>query len=141
MYDELVKRLRNRRICIQQSGSLDDFPLLQEAAHVIEKLSKTLADHDEMLHAYRHVCNGLSPDEVQKRISQPRWISVEERLPDSGTCVLVTDGLEVGEGWITEIINTKGHFSRWCCPTTDIDVDWRPITHWMPLPEPPKEET
>lgn len=40
MYDELIKRLRNRRICIQQSGSLDDFPLLQEAADVIEELLK-----------------------------------------------------------------------------------------------------
>lgn len=40
MYDELIKRIRNRRICIQQSGSLDDFPLLQEAADAIEKLSQ-----------------------------------------------------------------------------------------------------
>ena len=38
-YDELVKRLRNRRICIQQSGSLDDFSLLAEAANAIEELS------------------------------------------------------------------------------------------------------
>lgn len=44
--DELIKRLRNRRICIQQSGSLDDFPLLQEAADAIEELLmlKALAD-------------------------------------------------------------------------------------------------
>ncbi len=40
MYEELVKRIRNRRICIQQSGSLEDFPLLQEAADAIEELSK-----------------------------------------------------------------------------------------------------
>lgn len=39
MYDELIKRLRNRRICIQQSGSLDDFPLLVEAADAIEELA------------------------------------------------------------------------------------------------------
>ena len=38
LYEELVKRLRNRRICIQQSGSLEDFPLLQEAADAIEEL-------------------------------------------------------------------------------------------------------
>ena len=40
--DELIKRLRNRRICIQQSGSLDDFPLLKEAADAIEKLEAAL---------------------------------------------------------------------------------------------------
>lgn len=44
MYDELVKRLRNRRICIQQSGSLDDFPLLSEAADAIEELQATLCN-------------------------------------------------------------------------------------------------
>ena len=40
MYDELIKRLRNRRICIQQSGSFDDFPMLREAADAIEELQK-----------------------------------------------------------------------------------------------------
>lgn len=44
MYDELIKRLRNRRICIQQSGSLDDFPLLAEAADAIEELQATLCN-------------------------------------------------------------------------------------------------
>ena len=39
MYDELVKRLRNRRICIQQLGTLNDYPLLGEAADAIEELS------------------------------------------------------------------------------------------------------
>ena len=40
MYEELIKKLRNRRICIQQSGNLDDFPLLGEAADAIEELQK-----------------------------------------------------------------------------------------------------
>ena len=39
-YDELVKRLRNRRICIQQLGTLNDYPLLREAADAIEELQK-----------------------------------------------------------------------------------------------------
>lgn len=38
MCDELVKRLRNRRICIQQLGTLNDYPLLGEAADAIEEL-------------------------------------------------------------------------------------------------------
>ena len=41
MYDELVKNLRNRRICVQSGGDLGkDFPLMKEAADVIEELSK-----------------------------------------------------------------------------------------------------
>ena len=44
MFEDLIKRLRNRRICIQQSGSLDDFPLLKEAADAIENLTKIVSD-------------------------------------------------------------------------------------------------
>ncbi len=50
-YEELIKRLRNRRIYIQQLGTLNDYPLLGEAADAIEELSK------------------------------PKWIPVTSRLP------------------------------------------------------------
>lgn len=125
MYDELVKRLRRCeqfqcRECEYEQVMRCRAKLNAEAVDAIEELSM--------------VCDNLN------FLNKHPWIPVTERLPESGVCVLVTDGLEVGEGWITEIINTKGHFSRWCCPTADIDVDRRPITHWMPLPQPPKEE-
>ena len=45
--DELVKRLRNRRICIQQSGGLEDFPLLCEAADAIEELSNIVHEYQK----------------------------------------------------------------------------------------------
>ena len=38
-YADICKRLRNRRICIQGTGGLDDFPLLTEAADAIAQLS------------------------------------------------------------------------------------------------------
>ena len=41
MYEELIKKLRNRRVCIQSGGSLtEDFPLMQGAADAIEELQK-----------------------------------------------------------------------------------------------------
>jgi len=123
MYDELVKRLREQVKCnkkLYPQGALFETLLLDLAADAIEELMRRCEQFQYM--------------------PPPAWIPVTERLPDSGVCVLVTDGLEVGEGWITEIINTKGHFSLWCCPTADIDVDRRPITHWMPMPKTPKEE-
>lgn len=39
MYEELVKQLRNRRVCVQYGGDLgQDYPLMREAADAIEEL-------------------------------------------------------------------------------------------------------
>ena len=63
--------------------------------------------------------------------AMPRWISVEERLPKHGAMVLCNtrDYIEVLQWdekamlWFgMRTINVKGF-----------------VTHWMPLPEPPKE--
>ena len=57
------------------------------------------------------------------------WISVEDRLPEPGYYVLMclrdvftTIGLHTGQEWVE-----KG---------TGQTI---PVTHWMPLPEPPEE--
>ena len=39
MYEELIKSLRNRKVCVQTGGDLgQDYPLMREAADVIEEL-------------------------------------------------------------------------------------------------------
>jgi len=53
--EDLVKRLRNRRIAIMQTGGLDDVPLLREAANKIEELSavvETYKKYDSFLAAH-----------------------------------------------------------------------------------------
>ena len=63
-------------------------------------------------------------------MAKPKWISVEERLPN-GKCLAVSKYGEFAIGYI------NGSTIGYCCEygfETTFD-----ITHWMPLPEPPKE--
>lgn len=62
-----------------------------------------------------------------------RWIPVTERMPDAYYLVWATDGKDVG----IASFQRKGNF--WL--GDDNFSDYQPeVTHWMPLPEPPKEE-
>ena len=126
--DELIKRLRNRRICIQQSGSLDDFPLLQEAADVIEELSLTAESYKRSMEAWA--------DEAAN--AQPRWIPVTEALPSYGDWVL---GIGPKKGYYVCEYRGITHCRRdGYDPWFSAKGSSVTITHWMPLPEPPKEE-
>lgn len=70
---------------------------------------------------------GLIPEEAQ----QMRWIPVEERLPKpQENPVIACDYTGVCLAWYSP---TMG----WQYSTGLSGVD---ITHWMPLPQPPKEE-
>ena len=70
---------------------------------------------------------GLTPEEVQ----QMRWIPVEERLPEpTENPVLVHDYSGVSVAWHSK---TMGWVYKTGLPCVD-------VTHWMPLPQPPKEE-
>lgn len=77
------------------------------------------------------VCRNLYNEGYRK---QSGWISVEERLPDNNTervLVLLADDdftRPIGENKIDTDRFVDGKWVRW----------WRFVTHWMPLPEPPK---
>ena len=79
------------------------------------------------------------------------WISVEDRLPNADERVLVF-GVGIYDGFIgdtviaiTDITDINPLF-----PSLKIEKEWRSpwqyfltdykITHWMPLPEPPKHK-
>ena len=126
MYEDLVKRLREadeKSMCGEcglnlHTGATKKGVLFAEAADAIEKLSNWWAHADKLI----------------KMLEMPRWIPVSERLPeaesgDTSKPVLVTDGA------IAELFNFELCEPYWSY--TGIGD----ITHWMPLPEPPKEET
>lgn len=48
-YTDLIKKLRNRRVCIQATGGLDDYDLFRKAADAIEELQAQLTAARQVL--------------------------------------------------------------------------------------------
>ena len=68
-------------------------------------------------------------------VPRQQWISVKDDLPACGvSSVLVCyeDGIVVMADWSHDILGNWWFY-------TDGEYDIDEITHWMPLPEPPKE--
>lgn len=81
----------------------------------------------------------------------PRWISVKDRLPEHGEQVLL---IAYGWGDTTVYLGRLEHMdaeTSWLTGITSQESEWciqgwsylrEPVvTHWMPLPKEPEEET
>lgn len=66
----------------------------------------------------------------------PRWISVKDRLPKDQRSVLTINGH--GEIKIMGLWSKRGELWTWLYQ--ERFTHYNDITHWRPLPEPPKEE-
>lgn len=91
-----------------------DAVLIKEAADAIEELQNKL--------------NLWRQDKIR------RWIPVSERLPEQNTRVI---GFMAWKG-ITAIEYQHG---KWYSIDHLQPLPNEAVTHWMPLPEPPKEDT
>ena len=122
MHDELVKRLR-------------------DAAKMSEALAFLLPNSDGSATAKLY-------NEAADAIEEPKWIPVAERLPEIGTYIIAGRMKYDYEKAYTHFVDVAYFGPRW----NDADYSWQTfndwfegqqefeITHWMPLPEPPKEE-
>ena len=96
---------------------------------IIQPGQKTLGDIADHL-----ITNGVTVQE---------WISVEDRLPDACGFPCLLCG-ENSFGQIRVFEGFTGYMERgkleWHSNQKDVDIDVWTITHWMPLPLPPKGE-
>lgn len=73
-------------------------------------------------------------DKAMKRYAENPWISVKDRLPEPGQKVIAV--FRDSGGSIADQARYRDDmfdFSGWC------NVQMESVTHWMPLPAPPKE--
>ena len=90
-------------------------------------------ERDELLeNAWRCNLNADVLAYIQQLEAQiPKWISVEERLPEHGMYLVITrKGVCMTRKVHTATYN---HLGWWTY------ADFGEVTHWMPLPEGPKE--
>ena len=83
--------------------------------------------------------NMFVSDLLAHGVTVQEWISVKDRLPDVGSIVLVSDNETDCHIWQYTNYSERGVAIPW----TDefgIPCKMEEITHWMPLPEPPKGE-
>ena len=69
---------------------------------------------------------------------KPKWIPVSERLPDKNDDVLCSRGNHIGA--LIDVYTYKGDDQWEDSYGYFSTAEYEGITHWMPLPEPPKGE-
>lgn len=71
---------------------------------------------------------------LQRRIAKQKWIPVSERLPEKwGSAIVYRKGEHYSMLRYTPALGWHFYDPEWG------DVEVYDVTHWMPLPEPPKE--
>lgn len=171
MYEELVKILRkhyDEHCPLDRASGICGGVLANEAADTIEGLSMRLHGDEAAIAGMKR--------EIERMVvaGKPRWVSVTERLPESGVHVLASCRVKYvgggGRSYVCDAFYSERFKEQGSTEYDDVELDydeetdeyylpegwWEVIrnwdeygfvgiedfvTHWMPLPEPPKEET
>ena len=130
MYEELIKRLKDYSTA--RKGEIAE--LTEDAADAIEELQAAVSGYEATTDV-----EFVKEDGHERILFVPKWIHVTERLPYPGDKVIVAIRDESGDSRY-DYTNT-GWWSGdgYKFVVEDEFCLW--VTHWMPLPTPPKEET
>ena len=125
-YEQLVKDLRDTEMVCRDRM---DGQVMLDAASAIEWLQAKISELGE----------SYSANLVAAQNAQPQWVRVEDELPDDTRDVLAVrrygndlEKQEVIVAHLSVIMDMKRGYDKWWSATN--------ITHWMPFPEPPKED-
>lgn len=121
-YEELVRLLKDKAARFDYDGWVDTAVVMEKAADTIEKLVEVIQNHDFL-----------------ESLIEPRWIPATK-----------APALKVGdEGYPGYLVYANGYYEvadyavdrLGNGPSFHVDGEYEPyITHYMPLPDPPKEE-
>lgn len=142
MYDKLIKQLHYMEDVCKKDISCPvpciNECFFKEVADAIEKLTK---ERDDWKTTAKLERDGMWEwfEAYQKDV--PLWIPVTKRLPDfEGMCLCMRKSYTNGKIRHQEIMYFDFDEQAFCSNVDGIFVADGNVTHWMPLPEPPKED-
>lgn len=99
--------------------------------------------YDDDFFCIMHICGDALALIEHLEAKVPKWISVEERLPEYKTAVLgyglrYRNYLDTDPFPAVHVVYSRGEDEGWF---TFWNNEYVAVTHWMPLPEPTKEES
>ena len=157
--DEIVRALHKYAKNAQENFEVDTMRGFDSAADLIESLQAKLADYHHMSELVdgkmaenqrlRRINENLTA-RAEKAEAENRWIPVNERLPEDVGSYLVYyhewsngDFLPKYDDYRIRVMRFMNN-GKWCMPVcTDKRCEAatnRDVTHWMPLPEPPRKD-
>ena len=135
MYEELIESLR---ACGSEDGIARCVYCHEELVPVCNCSNALMRKAADAIEELDTLLDGVSADndalcETIERLKKPRWIPVTERLPQEREWVLCQCRAKIR--MVLRLQNGYWH--------QDSQHEFMSgfVTHWMPLPAPPKEET
>lgn len=154
-YAEVFKALRRCRIygcsgCYLRENQSCKVQLRQDAADAIEELLAKVESYENQRVVESEMVDEMYAENERLKSKVPRWISVEDEPPKENGRYLVRYKRDVNLGDEETVHEDEIRIMRFF-----VDDGWRypiicndhvrlvneEVTHWMPLPESPKEET
>ena len=109
---------------------------LQEAISTIAKAKRQMHISNEMIVERDCIIDGMEA-EINRLRSESSWIPCSEKMPfEPGVHVLVTDGRHIMESWYEVTDGVKLWVDNY---TMYVNISFGDVTHWMPIPNLPKE--